>query len=54
MGPPPGCASPDLHRPIEFGAGEDVSCKQNEAGMRFLLDTYIQAPLASEDWEQAQ
>jgi type I restriction enzyme R subunit len=28
---------------IKLGAGEDVDFKQYEAGMRFLLDTYIQA-----------
>jgi type I restriction enzyme R subunit len=28
---------------VELGAGENVDLKQYEAGMRFLLDTYIQA-----------
>ncbi len=28
---------------VKIGAGEDVDFKQYEAGMRFLLDTYIQA-----------
>ena len=28
---------------MKLGAGEDVDFKQYEAGMRFLLDTYIQA-----------
>ena len=28
---------------VNFGAGEDVDFKQYEAGMRYLLDTYIQA-----------
>jgi type I restriction enzyme R subunit len=28
---------------VRIGAGEDVDLKQYEAGMRFLLDTYIQA-----------
>jgi type I restriction enzyme R subunit len=28
---------------VKLGAGEDVDFKQYEAGMRFLLDTYIQA-----------
>ncbi|WP_405938629.1 HsdR family type I site-specific deoxyribonuclease [Streptomyces sp. NBC_00726] len=40
---------------VKLGAGEDVDFKQYEAGMRFLLDTYIQAD-ASEalfDFEEA-
>ena len=40
---------------VKLGAGEDVDFKQYEAGMRFLLDTYIQAD-ASEtlaDFEDA-
>src|ERR1019366_6535810 len=28
---------------VKLGAGEDVDFKQYEAGMRHLLDTYIQA-----------
>ena len=28
---------------VKLGAGEDVDFKQYEAGMRYLLDTYIQA-----------
>ncbi len=28
---------------VKLGAGEDIDSKQYEAGMRFLLDTYIQA-----------
>ncbi len=28
---------------VKLGAGEDIDFKQYEAGMRFLLDTYIQA-----------
>jgi type I restriction enzyme R subunit len=28
---------------VKLGAGEDVDFKQYEAGMRFLLDTYVQA-----------
>jgi type I restriction enzyme R subunit len=31
---------------VKLGAGEDVDFKQYEAGMRFLLDTYIQADAA--------
>ena len=33
----------DLRTEVKIGAGEDVDFKQYEAGMRFLLDTYIQA-----------
>ncbi len=33
----------DLRAEVKLGAGEDVDFKQYEAGMRFLLDTYIQA-----------
>ena len=28
---------------VKLGAGEDIDFKQYEAGMRLLLDTYIQA-----------
>ncbi|EUA93862.1 type I restriction-modification system restriction subunit domain protein [Mycobacterium ulcerans str. Harvey] len=28
---------------VKLGAGEDIDFKQYEAGMRFLLDTYINA-----------
>lgn len=37
----------DVRAEVKLGAGEDVDFKQYEAGMRFLLDTYIQA-IASE------
>lgn len=33
----------DVRDEVKLGAGEDVDFKQYEAGMRFLLDTYIQA-----------
>ncbi|MBK6870828.1 MAG: HsdR family type I site-specific deoxyribonuclease [Kineosporiaceae bacterium] len=33
----------DVRAEVKLGAGEDVDFKQHEAGMRFLLDTYIQA-----------
>lgn len=33
----------DVRVEVKLGAGEDVDFKQYEAGMRFLLDTYIQA-----------
>jgi type I restriction enzyme R subunit len=33
----------DVRAEVKLGAGEDVHFKQYEAGMRFLLDTYIQA-----------
>jgi type I restriction enzyme, R subunit len=33
----------DVRSEVKIGAGEDVDFKQYEAGMRFLLDTYIQA-----------
>ncbi|HEY3959864.1 MAG TPA: type I restriction endonuclease subunit R [Solirubrobacteraceae bacterium] len=33
----------DVRSEVKIGAGEDVEFKQYEAGMRFLLDTYIQA-----------
>ncbi|MGH3955940.1 MAG: hypothetical protein ACRDTI_18110 [Mycobacterium sp.] len=33
----------DVRFEVKLGAGEDVDFKQYEAGMRFLLDTYIQA-----------
>jgi type I restriction enzyme R subunit len=33
----------DVRDEVKIGAGEDVDFKQYEAGMRFLLDTYIQA-----------
>lgn len=33
----------DVRAEVKLGAGEDVDFKQYEAGMRFLLDTYIQA-----------
>ncbi|GAA3831745.1 type I restriction endonuclease subunit R [Streptomyces phyllanthi] len=33
----------DVRDEVKLGAGEDVDFKQCEAGMRFLLDTYIQA-----------
>jgi type I restriction enzyme R subunit len=33
----------DVRAEVKLGAGEDVDFKQFEAGMRFLLDTYIQA-----------
>lgn len=45
----------DVRAEVKLGAGEDVDFKQYEAGMRFLLDTYIQAS-ASEmvsDFEDA-
>ncbi len=55
-GRPPGTATPKPPRSrheiahyasvrdeVKLGAGEDVDFKQYEAGMRFLLDTYIQA-----------
>lgn len=45
----------DVRAEVKLGAGEDVDFKQYEAGMRFLLDTYIQAS-ASEvvsDFENA-
>ncbi|WP_330246124.1 HsdR family type I site-specific deoxyribonuclease [Streptomyces sp. NBC_00562] len=39
---------------VKLGAGEDVDFKQYEAGMRFLLDTYIQADAseAMSDFEE--
>jgi type I restriction enzyme R subunit len=33
----------DVRGEVKIGAGEDVDFKRYEAGMRFLLDTYIQA-----------
>ncbi len=33
----------DVREEVKLGAGEDVDFKQYEAGMRHLLDTYIQA-----------
>ncbi len=33
----------DVRAEVKLGAGEEVDFKQYEAGMRFLLDTYIQA-----------
>lgn len=33
----------DVRAEVKLGAGENVDFKQYEAGMRFLLDTYIQA-----------
>lgn len=33
----------DVRAEVKLGAGEDIDFKQYEAGMRFLLDTYIQA-----------
>lgn len=33
----------DVRAEVKLGAGEDVDFKQYEAGMRYLLDTYIQA-----------
>jgi type I restriction enzyme R subunit len=33
----------DVRAEVKLGAGEDVDFKQYEAGMRFMLDTYIQA-----------
>jgi len=33
----------NVREEVKLGAGEDVDFKQYEAGMRFLLDTYIQA-----------
>ncbi|MCI4674579.1 type I restriction endonuclease subunit R [Candidatus Mycolicibacterium alkanivorans] len=33
----------DVRAEVKLGAGEDVDFKQYEAGMRFLLDTYIHA-----------
>jgi len=33
----------DVRAEVKLGAGEDVDFKKYEAGMRFLLDTYIQA-----------
>ncbi len=33
----------DVRDEVKLGAGEDVDFKQYEAGMRYLLDTYIQA-----------
>jgi len=33
----------DVRAEVKLGAAEDVDFKQYEAGMRFLLDTYIQA-----------
>ncbi|MEI2671079.1 MAG: hypothetical protein V9G13_08115 [Marmoricola sp.] len=33
----------DVRDEVKLGAGEDVDFKQYEAGMRHLLDTYIQA-----------
>jgi type I restriction enzyme R subunit len=33
----------DVRAEVKLGAGEDVDFKQYEVGMRFLLDTYIQA-----------
>lgn len=33
----------DVRAEVKLGAGEDVDFKQYEAGMRFLIDTYIQA-----------
>jgi type I restriction enzyme R subunit len=33
----------NVREEVKLGAGEDIDFKQYEAGMRFLLDTYIQA-----------
>ncbi|MFR9752089.1 type I restriction endonuclease subunit R [Nocardia sp. 004] len=33
----------DVRAEVKLGAGENVDFKQHEAGMRYLLDTYIQA-----------
>jgi type I restriction enzyme R subunit len=33
----------DVRQEVKLGAGEDVDFKRYEAGMRFLLDTYVQA-----------
>jgi type I restriction enzyme, R subunit len=33
----------DVRAEVKLGAGEDIDFKQYEAGMRYLLDTYIQA-----------
>jgi type I restriction enzyme R subunit len=33
----------DVRAEVKLGAGEDLDFKQYEAGMRYLLDTYIQA-----------
>lgn len=33
----------DVRDEVKLGAGEDVDFKQYEAGMRFLLNTYVQA-----------
>ena len=33
----------DVRAEVKLGAGENIDFKQYEAGMRFLLDTYIQA-----------
>jgi type I restriction enzyme R subunit len=33
----------DVRAEVKLGAGENVDCKQHEAGMRHLLDTYISA-----------
>lgn len=36
----------DVRAEVKLGAGEDIDFKQYEAGMRFLLDTYIQAGIS--------
>lgn len=33
----------DVRDEVKLGAGEDLNFKQYEVGMRFLLDTHIQA-----------
>jgi type I restriction enzyme R subunit len=45
----------DVRAEVKLGAGEDVDFKQYEAGMRFLLDTYIQASASEKvsDFEDA-
>lgn len=45
----------DVRAEVKLGAGEDVDFKQYEAGMRFLLDTYIQASASKvvSDFEDA-
>ena len=45
----------DVRAEVKLGAGEDVDFKQYEAGMRFLVDTYIQADASKtiSDFEDA-
>ena len=45
----------DVRAEVKLGAGENVDFKQYEAGMRFLLDTYIQANASTvlSDFEDA-